>query len=127
MLIGIERDIPIQVYNVALAVRRWALRKNGGDADGMCSDSSCEICRRLAGTRYRPMQYDGNFICNNKRGYYGDGDQFLAGHCWVQFGHIILDVTADQFNKDLHGIKMKPIVYGTRTQLMRLYKGESLY
>jgi len=112
MIIGIERDIPIQIYNMALAVRRWVIRE-AGDSSGMCGEASDEICRRLKGTRYRPVYCCGSFRC--------EADCFWEGHCWVRFGRIILDVTADQFNVDLTGIKMKPIVYGTRTELMRLY------
>jgi hypothetical protein len=121
--IGIERDMPIHLYNVALAVRRWTLKMNGGESDGFCGDASDEIMRRLKGTRYRPVFYDGIFRCNNKRNV-EDGICFQAGHCWLQFGNLILDVTADQFNEDLKGIRMKPIVYGTRTELMRLYQGD---
>jgi len=123
IIYGLEEDIDHEVYNAALAVRRWVLRE--GDSEGMCYDASLELSRRLQKNNIPCIMIEGCFRM-------GRNWCIRCTHWWVGLGpwrKMILDVTADQFNDDLQKydlIRMKPIVYGHIDQFSGLYLPEHI-
>jgi len=119
IVLGIERDIDLEVYNTALAVRRWVLRENE-EPGGFCQEASRELQRRLEKKGYHPRLRCGIFRM-------GRDWCITCQHWWLTLppDDAILDVTADQFNEELEVadyLRMNPIVYGTIDELEHRYR-----
>ena len=107
----IGKRLPPEILLVARKVRRKILYLYGR-TDWCCGLASKEIVQELRRRGYRDVHlHSGRF-----------GSFRTIGHAYVTVGRYILDVTADQFNDLLEGIKMMAVVWGTRKQLQNLYK-----
>jgi hypothetical protein len=120
IIYGLEEDIDFEVYNTALAVRRWVLREND-EPDGMCYDARLELVQRLAKKDIPSNMVQGCFRL-------GLNWCVRCQHWWVTLGpwrkKMVLDVTGDQFNDELIKIdqaQMKPIVFGHIDQFHGYY------
>ena len=73
---------------------------------GMCAIASAWLFTELVRSGYDPI------ICAND------------GHCWIEVGACVIDVTASQFNA-LYDLNAEPVLLGRRRTLLLRYDGKA--
>ena len=128
MICGIEEPIDQKILSTARSVRAQILQKRG-EIFGWCYEASFNLLERFVELEIPAFVEDGHFFIgsslrgrlNHRSIIYEEG---FEDHYWLRIGRRngpILDVTADQFNDSLQGIRMRAIVFGYNYQLAHRY------
>lgn len=80
---------------------------------GYCYEASCILGERLISLGLNPRLIGGAVTLSNG---------FNAGHFWLEYKGIIIDITGDQFNGSLSEENQIPEIVFTKARNMRIYR-----
>jgi hypothetical protein len=106
---------------VRAAVEQWSPRQDHRLSAGMCNVASSYLYATLTDAGYEPQLVQGFIRCDRRD---PDAPAFLgnmlgAVHYWVVVGGLVVDVTADQFNRRLDGDTFEAVLIASPDELTR--------
>ena len=129
----VEASVPTieEIAKVARQEAAQVCHVEDGDFEGMCSDASEILLKKLREYGYDANRVVGTYVIDDpKELYYGDDDDdeeeqedfYHPMHHWVEVAGVeevvVIDITADQFNDEMDD-ENPPVVIGTYSDLWR--------
>ena len=125
------------MIQLATSVRNFLLSEyDSSNLQSFCHECSKELAEELKKNGFTPYLVRGELVIDNPdESFYEDWDVTDFGnedemenakhqvlHYWLEVDGLIVDLTADQFNNEMEGDEMPPVVVGTYDEWPRYIK-----